>query len=345
MCDWIGNLPPSVHALVLLAVVNVGLCTAFVVLLLQAPRNGQINELIAPLGGAAVLVSAIWAFGLLLWGLWIEEVYTLSASLGVGCFASLLPILLVPWECLSSSCAEYDEASSWPRFGLALGVLACQVGLAILGLKPVWSAFCWRSLKRFGCDREAAALRRAALRAWAAQKIDLFCFLLQIPTVVYLPSFYDRAVADVRASVNTSEAAEVDVSNQFADRMDTLNNVFQWQSLIALAVVLQLGISLCTFVATRCQGVSARRSLSLALCALLVVAGLLAASSLVSLITYVLYLDYAHGSGSVSAALDSLDFPAPSAAASACLVVVMSTATLGRLLLIAVLMGFQKFLL
>ncbi len=227
LLDWVVNCPISVHALVLLALLNVGLCVCYAALLLGERRDGHVMELIAPLGGASILISALGAFALLVWGLWLEEVCTLAAALGVSCFGAVLPPLLVPWGAMG----EADWA--WPRLWLALAVLALQVALAALGLKPVWRAFCWRSLKRFGCNREAATLRRASLRAWAAQKVDLACFMLQIVTVAVLPRFYDSAVRDVRAAANASSTREVDAADDFESRLDTLNNVFQSETCAA----------------------------------------------------------------------------------------------------------------
>ena len=174
LLDWFGDLPPSVYRLVLLCLANVALCLASAILLLQAERSTQVMELLAPLGGATILVSALWAFGLLLWGLWTEEVYTLLASLSIGTFAAVLPLLLVPWSRMDA------EETAWARFGLALGVLALQAGVVALGVKPVWLDFCWRSLKRFGCNRDAAALRRACLWLWGCQKVDLLGYFLQV---------------------------------------------------------------------------------------------------------------------------------------------------------------------
>ena len=121
---WLSDLPASVKLLVALALVNTSFCMAFSGLLLQAERqldNATLGEgLIAPLGGAALAVS-VWAFGLLLWGLWIEEVCVLSACLSVSTFASVLPLLLVPWDRIGTS-----DASA-ACLGLALAVIALQV--------------------------------------------------------------------------------------------------------------------------------------------------------------------------------------------------------------------------
>ena len=85
---------------------------------------------------------------------------------------ALLPVLLVPWEA---------PGGIAPLLSLSGVILLLQALLVALGTKLVWASFCWRSLKRYGCDTSLSQLRKANLRLRAAVLLDVFGLFSQLP--------------------------------------------------------------------------------------------------------------------------------------------------------------------
>lgn len=173
---WISDLPRSVHVLVALAVLQLAACVTVGGLVLSeawracdgCTAGGRrsfspVLEQIWRLGAYAVLVGAAWAFTALAVGVICEEHHSLSASLVVSTVTAVLPMLLVPWGLEAKAPRAF-----WGHAALALASLLLQAAIVPLASTRVWPRFCWRSLKRFGCNRHAAKLRMATLRVWTS---------------------------------------------------------------------------------------------------------------------------------------------------------------------------------
>ena len=155
------------------------------------------------LGGITVIACGLFTIYLLVVGLSLEDTYLLRGHATLGLITSIVTLFLLP-----------------NAIGLALPALLLQLaGLGLLS-SLVWKQFCWRELRRYASQQFGAVLlRRAAMRARAAIRVDVAALIVHVAASYVL---HDD-VYTVTASAASAEGSPI--AGKATALMETLSTL------------------------------------------------------------------------------------------------------------------------